>query len=50
VSGFGLSTTKPIAREAGSDRVRRTAVAPGPIEAPLIDAAHRALGEVGERW
>jgi 2-hydroxycyclohexanecarboxyl-CoA dehydrogenase len=44
-----LSITKAIARESARYRVRSNAVAPGPIETPLLNAAPQLLGELGER-
>jgi NAD(P)-dependent dehydrogenase (short-subunit alcohol dehydrogenase family) len=44
-----MSITKAIAREASRYRVRCNAVAPGPIETPLLNAAPLMLGELGER-
>jgi 2-hydroxycyclohexanecarboxyl-CoA dehydrogenase len=44
-----IGFTKAIARESARYRVRCNAVAPGPIETPLLNSAPQTLGEIGER-
>jgi 2-hydroxycyclohexanecarboxyl-CoA dehydrogenase len=44
-----IGFTKAIARESARYGVRCNAVAPGPIETPLLDSAETVLGELGAR-
>jgi 2-hydroxycyclohexanecarboxyl-CoA dehydrogenase len=44
-----IGFTKAIARESARYGVRSNAVAPGPIETPLLDAAEEIYGEIGAR-
>lgn len=44
-----IGFTRAIARESARYKVRCNAVAPGPVETPLLNSAEELLGEIGAR-